>query len=86
MKVIVAGSRNITDAALVERALKASGFFITQVVSGGCRGVDKIAEAWAEKKGVHIKVFEAEWGKRGRAAGPIRNMEMAKYADGEFAA
>ena len=45
MKVIVTGSRIINDPAVVERAIDESGFTITELVSGGARGVDRLAES-----------------------------------------
>lgn len=48
MKVIIAGSRAFTDAGLVERAIRASGFRIEQVVSGAGDGIDTLGERWAE--------------------------------------
>ena len=80
MKVIIAGSRGIDDYGLVEQAILASGFNITEVVSGGCHGVDKLGERWAKKNGVQLKVFLADWSV-GKSAGPIRNGRMAAYAD-----
>jgi len=54
---------------------------VTEVVSGGCRGVDKDGEAWARSRHITIKRFEARWSLHGPAAGPIRNKEMAAHAD-----
>ena len=36
---------------------------------------------WAIENGIPIKEFPANWQEFGRAAGPIRNGEMADYAD-----
>lgn len=80
MRTIIAGSRQIWSIPLVEDAIKASGFDITEVISGGCRGVDEIGEAYADSKGIPCRVFPADWNKHGRAAGPIRNAQMAEYA------
>lgn len=52
---------------------------ITEVVSGGARGPDRAGELWAKINGVRVRVFPADWEKHGKAAGPIRNIEMAKY-------
>lgn len=79
MKVIIAGPRYVTDFAIVKQAVKQSGFDITQVVSGGARGVDTLGELWAETNGVKFIRFPAEWNKYGKAAGPIRNKQMAEY-------
>ncbi len=45
MKIIIAGSRWLTDAATVCDAVRASGWVdqMTELVHGGCRGVDQIA-------------------------------------------
>lgn len=81
MKVIVAGSRNITDSHLVATAIAKSGFDIAAVVSGGARGVDTLGEQWAHQTGRKIARFSANWKRDGNAAGPIRNAHMANYAD-----
>lgn len=44
MKVIIAGSRTLHSYDLVVRAVKDSGLQITEVVSGGARGVDRLGE------------------------------------------
>lgn len=81
MKVIVAGSRECTDVESVKNAIAEFGpSTITELVHGGCRGVDTIAHDLWEGVGP-IKVFRADWAKHGRAAGPVRNREMAEYAD-----
>ncbi len=81
MKVIIAGGRDIEDCDPVQTAITESGFKITEVVSGGARGVDKSGEALAALHGMPCKVFPADWNKNGKAAGPIRNRQMADYAD-----
>ena len=81
MKTIIAGSRMITDPFLLEEAIGLSGFKITEVVSGTCRGVDKMGEDWAKRNDIPIKQFPPVWGMFGRSAGPLRNATMANYAD-----
>ena len=81
MKTIIAGSRNIYDYGLVEEAVKESGFDITEVVSGKARGVDTLGEMWADNHKVSVKPFPADWDRYGKRAGPIRNFQMANYAD-----
>lgn len=81
MRTIIAGSRYITDPAIVAAAIEESGFEITEVVSGACRGVDTLGEQWAKERGIPVKRFPAAWRRDGRAAGPIRNRLMATYAD-----
>jgi hypothetical protein len=81
VKVIVAGSRDIADFAAVSLAIESSGFAITEIVSGAAKGVDTLGERWASENGVAIKRFPANWAEHGKAAGPIRNREMARYGD-----
>jgi len=82
MKVIIAGSRSITDPDEIEKATQFSGFDITEVVSGACpRGVDRIGEEWAKRHGIPIRRFPAQWNAFGPLAGPMRNGVMADYAD-----
>ena len=85
-RVIVAGSRGITDRGLVfakiesmtRRLWALSGF---EVVSGMADGPDTLAIEWAERAGFAGSVvrFPAEWDRYRRAAGPIRNQQMSWY-------
>lgn len=83
MKTIIAGSRGIHDFLKVCEAIKESGFSdqITEIVSGGALGVDKLGEKFAKKFSIPLKIFLADWKKYDKAAGPIRNREMANYSD-----
>mgnify|MGYP000025132384 CR=1 FL=1 len=81
MKVIIAGSRDGFVARNVFEAIEESKFIITEVVSGGARGVDRDGEYWAKLNNIPIKLFPADWDKYKKAAGVIRNIEMAMYAD-----
>lgn len=81
MKVIVAGGRDITNFNLVEEAISVSGFEVSEVVSGKAKGVDTLGEVWALKHNVPVGAFPADWNAHGRSAGPIRNRQMAEYAD-----
>lgn len=87
MKLIIAGSRTITDIKHVEAAIKASGFNvadITEVVSGDAEGIDRLGEAWAIANNIPVTKMVPEW--RGKdaivdkSAGRRRNVDMAKYA------
>ncbi len=85
MKVIIAGSREFSLAdgcPLVVKAVYDSGFhpFMTELVHGGCRGIDACAD-WIFRRRLPIKVFPALWNEHGKSAGPIRNAQMADYAD-----
>jgi hypothetical protein len=90
MKLVVSGSRHITDYNLFYQALGESGFLTTKkgvecLIQGGAAGVDGLAKRWAEANSVPVMTIEADWDAHGRSAGPIRNSEMIQYAieDGE---
>jgi len=83
MKLIIAGSRTFKniDADTINRFIKLFGLHPNEVVSGGATGVDASGEWYAKSKRLPIKTFKADWDEFGKAAGPIRNKEMAQYAD-----
>ncbi len=81
MKIVVAGSRNIHDKNLVYDCIEKSKVTITELVSGCAAGVDSLAEAYALDHDIQVMPFWADWKKHGKSAGPIRNKQMAEYAD-----
>lgn len=81
MRTIIAGSRGITDYAVVEEAVRASGFTPTVVLSGAARGVDRLGERWAREHDVLCQCHPAPWKEMGRRAGLLRNEVMAGMAD-----
>jgi hypothetical protein len=85
MKVIIAGSRDISDYELVCRAVKESGFTPAAIVSGLSRGVDRLGMEYARRHGIPCHGYPAEWDKHGRQAGYIRNHDMARNADAVIA-
>lgn len=81
MKTIIAGSRDVTEYNWVRIAVEESGFEITEVVSGGARGVDRLGERYAKENDISIKRFIPDWDGLGKKAGHVRNREMGDYAD-----
>jgi hypothetical protein len=79
MRTIIAGSRDYCLTQDDWRAL--DSMQITEVVCGGARGVDDCGRQWAISRGIPVKMFPADWDAHGRSAGPIRNRQMAMYAD-----
>jgi hypothetical protein len=87
MRVIVCGSRDWEGIWATERINKimlavdilarALGSKL-EVIHGGCpTGADAIVDRWARRRDVPVKVWEADWGAYGKAAGPLRNSAMA---------
>lgn len=80
MKTIIAGSRDIVDYEVVKKAIKESGFTISELISGGARGVDRLGESYAKENNIPIKRFIPDWD-IGKHAGILRNQKMAEYAE-----
>ena len=86
MRVIIAGGRNYFPTIdEITIAVAKSGFKIGQVISGNAPGVDVCGERWAESHSIPVVLFPALWAKHGKKAGPIRNAEMAEFAEGLIA-
>lgn len=49
---------------------------IEHLAEGEARGVDTFARQWAEKAGVLVAKYPADWDRYGDAAGNLRNEEM----------
>lgn len=86
MKLIIAGSRTLCpDLGFIRSAIHmlhiTKNSPITEVVCGGAEGVDNEGQHWASHHDVPIKMMCADWDKHGKAAGPIRNKQMAEYGD-----
>lgn len=82
MKVIIAGTRTFNDYGVVLQAIQDSKFQITTLVCGMADGVDLLGLRWAVENNVPVEEFYARWNELGRAAGHIRNEQMAKAAQG----
>lgn len=81
MRCIIAGSRTITSKRAVDEALLSAPFFadVTEIVSGGARGVDTLAGEIAQDRALPFVEMLADWDTHGRRAGYLRNVAMAEY-------
>lgn len=83
MKLIIAGGRNYKftadDGDHLYKLDENEG--ISEVVSGGSTGADYEGECWGHVNMIEVTYFKADWKTHGKAAGPIRNRQMAEYAD-----
>lgn len=85
VRVIIAGGRGFTDEAI---GFKRLDYLLgnlddekdIEVVCGEAKGADTVGKKWAESRGHFVKSFIPDWEGQGKAAGHIRNREMAKYA------
>lgn len=84
-RVIVAGSRTVNenDPAIIDRVLSRLKLYpksSIQIVDGGARGGDRIGRNIANKFGLALQAFPANWDLYGKRAGYMRNEQMAGYA------
>lgn len=83
MKLIIAGGRDYIFDVMDDLKLDVihQQYGVTLVISGGASGADRGGESWAMARGIPTQIMPADWNKHGRAAGPIRNKQMAEMAD-----
>lgn len=84
MKLAIVGSRNFKDYNLLSNCVDilCKAFNVIEIISGGAAGADTLAERYAKKNKIPIKIFYPEWKKYGLKAGYIRNkliIERANY-------
>lgn len=79
-RAAIVGSRSIVDYRIIKEILDKHDF--DQVVSGGAKGVDSLAEEYSQNIGL-LKplVFLPDWKKHGRGAGFIRNKDIIDHSD-----
>lgn len=85
VKVLICGSRRISDPALISQAVLQSGMSPTHIISGGARGVDRLAGEYAASNGIAFTEYLADWDKYGKRAGFMRNCVMVGMADAVIA-
>ena len=81
MKVAVIGSRGLQVGHLGDY-LPAG---VTEIVSGGARGIDTCAKNYALAHWLKLTEFLPEYGKYGRGAPLRRNIVIIEYADAVLA-
>ena len=87
-RVCVCGCRDFTDYDFFrERCLLLLKNKMPNVIiiSGGAKGVDTLAQQFADEFHLKNKIYKADWEKYGRSAGPKRNEEMVKVSEGVIA-
>lgn len=79
MKVLVAGGRDFNNRHWLYQELNKlhKESEITELIEGGARGADFLANTWAIRKKIPITSVPADWNKFKKRAGWIRNNQMA---------
>lgn len=78
MRVLVCGGRTYCNKAFFDKAMDEVqiGGRISLIIQGGAKGADYLAHLYACKRGIKEEVYNADWYRYKKAAGPIRNKRM----------
>jgi hypothetical protein len=84
MKLAIVGTRTFNNAALMDSSI--AGLVqqhgnITEIISGGARGADRLAEQYAHQHAIPLTIFYPDWYAHGLKAGPMRNTRIVQAAD-----
>ena len=81
MQIIIAGSREFRSYPTLVRVCHHYLQNIPNpvIVCGHARGTDQLALRYAKKYNLPINSFYPNWAKYGKAAGYIRNQQMARH-------
>jgi hypothetical protein len=81
MRVIIAGSRTLTDYGLLEEKMNkilANTKDEITIISGNAKGADQLGERYAKARGHKLVKMPADWETHGKRAGYVRNEKMAQ--------
>lgn len=95
MKLIIAGSRTLNPSVtFIDSIICNNNIKVTEIISGTAGGVDRAGERYyiqynemgiryhnPEVSNLKLTKFPADWDKFGKAAGHIRNKQMAEEGD-----
>ncbi len=77
MKIAIIGSRTL----IVNNLEKYLPKDVTEIISGGAKGIDTCARQYALKNNIKLTEFLPEYNKYGRSAPLKRNLQIIEYAD-----
>lgn len=85
-RVIIAGSRTFSNYQLLRDSCNSllsekQRTHTVVVISGTAQGADRLGERYARERDFQLRRFPADWNRNGKAAGIIRNAQMAENAD-----
>ena len=77
MKLLIVGSRSITDFDLTGYVPNDTEL----IISGGAKGIDRIAERYADENQIKKLIIRPQYDRYGNGAPFKRNEEMVKLCD-----
>lgn len=85
IKVAIVGSRTFSNYDGFEKNLKdtirENGWMDIELISGGAKGADSMAQRYAKENGLKITIFYPNWNKYGNSAGFQRNRLIIEACD-----
>jgi len=84
MRIAVIGSRTFNDYELMATYLnmiRCAQADEVEIISGGARGADHLAENYAANWGAALTVFKPDWDNLGKSAGFARNQTIIDACD-----
>ena len=83
MKLAIVGSRTFNDYKKLEKEVNAycPREELEEIISGGAKGADSLAEQYACEYGIDLNVIKASWRTYGKQAGYMRNVVIIEQAD-----
>jgi hypothetical protein len=85
MILAIIGSRTFTDYARLCRVLANVRTPITEIVSGGAPGADRLGANYARRQGIWLRELFALWDLYGKKAGHLRNSDIIDTAEAVLA-
>ena len=77
MKILIAGSRNFEEFDLSKCVPDDAEL----IISGGAKGVDTLAERYADRRKISKLIMRPSYARYGKGAPLIRNKKMVELAD-----
>ena len=85
--LLIYGGENMKIAIIGSRGLHVENLYdylpenVTEIISGGARGIDTDAENYANENNIKTTIFLPEYNRYGRGAPIKRNYQIVDYAD-----
>ena len=80
MKLAISGSRGLS--VNLDEYIKKLDFEVTEIITGGAKGIDTCAEEYANKNNLKLTIIRPDYNKYPYRAAPIiRNKEIVSQCD-----
>lgn len=76
MRIAIIGSRSLN--VCIDKYVPQN---VELIVSGGAKGIDRIAENYADRKGIKKLIIKPDYQKFGKVAPLVRNKEIVENSD-----